>query len=189
MRTDLTFYAGRPVEDRYTPLPCGELDEIAELLNDGRLSGGAAILPLYEKALARWFGVRRAVAVNSGSSALHATLVTLGVRPGDEVLVPATAPIPTAMPILTCGATPIIVDTLPGSLALDTADVQRKLTSKTSAAISLPLWGYPVDDSAAAVLLAEAGVPLIEDACQAHGTQVAGRYTSAFHDLEVTRPL
>jgi len=92
------------------------------------------------------------------------------------VLVPATAPIATAMPILTCGATPVIVDTAPGSLALDPADVQAKLTPTTKAAISLPLWGYPTDDTATAALLATAGVPLIEDACQAHGTKLRDRY-------------
>lgn len=176
MTTEITYNAGNPVDDRYAPLACGELDEIAEVLADGRLSGGALVLSIYEKALAGWFGVRRAVAVNSGTSALHATLVALGVGVGDEVLVPATAPIPTAMPILTCGAVPVIVDTAPGSLALEPADVSRKLTPKTKAAISLPLWGYPADDTAVASLLASAKVPLIEDACQAHGTKVHGRY-------------
>jgi dTDP-4-amino-4,6-dideoxygalactose transaminase len=176
MTTDIVFDATHPVDDRYTPPACGELDEIADVLADGRLSGGALVLPIYEQALAAWFGVKRAVAVNSGSSALHATLVALGVRPGDEVLVPATAPLPTAMPILTCGATPVIVDTAPWSLALDPADVSAKLTPKTKAAITLPLWGYPADDTAAATLLAAAGVPIVEDACQAHGTKIRGRY-------------
>jgi dTDP-4-amino-4,6-dideoxygalactose transaminase len=90
--------------------------------------------------------------------------------------VPATAPLPTAMPILTCGATPVIVDTLPASLALDPTDVERKLTGRTRAAITLPLWGSPNDDHAAAAILADAGVPVVEDACQAHGTTADGRY-------------
>src|SRR6266568_162617 len=181
MTTEIAFSTQRPVDDRYAPPAAGELDEIAEVLTDGRLSGGALVLPVYEQDLATWFGVNRAVAVNSGSSALHATLISLGVRASDEVLVPATAPIATAMPILTCGATPVIVDTAPGSLAMDPADVQAKLTPKTKAAISLPLWGYPADDTAAAALLAAAGVSLIEDVCQAHGTKVRGRYAGAGH--------
>jgi dTDP-4-amino-4,6-dideoxygalactose transaminase len=181
MATDLAYDATRPVTDRYTPPVCGELAEIAEVLADGRLSGGALILPVYEQAIAAWFGVKRAVAVNSGTSALHATLAALGVRPGDEVLVPATAPIATAMPILTCGATPVIVDTAAGSLALDAGDVSAKLTPKTKAAVTLPLWGYPADDSAAATVLAAAGVPVLEDACQAHGTKVRGRYAGTRH--------
>ncbi|WP_131746336.1 DegT/DnrJ/EryC1/StrS family aminotransferase [Frankia sp. Cppng1_Ct_nod] len=175
------FDAAHPVDDRYTPPACGELDEITGVLADGRLSGGAPVLPIYEKALAGWFGVQRAVAVNSGTSALHATLIALGVRPGDEVLVPATAPLPTAMPILTCGATPVIVDTAAGSLTLDPTDVAAKLTARTKAAITLPLWGYPADDTTTAGLLTAAGIPIIEDACQAHGTKVRGRYAGTRH--------
>jgi perosamine synthetase len=174
--TEISFDADYPVPDRYTPPPGGELDAIAEVLSDGRLSGGAPVVAFYEQALARWFRVARAIAVNSGTSALHATLTALEVKPGTEVLVPATAPLPTAMPILTCGATPVIVDTLPRSLALDPADVERKLSGRTRAAITLPLWGYPNDDHAAVAVLAEAGVPVVEDACQAHGTTVGGRY-------------
>ena len=176
MTTEALHTAAHPVDDRYVPPPCGELDEIQTLLADGRLSGGAPILPTCETALARYFGAARAIAVNSGSSALHAALACLDVRAGTEVLVPATAPLPTAMPILTCGATPVIVDTLPGSLALDPDDVARKMTARTRAAITLPLWGYPADDSTAANLLARAGITIIEDACQAHGTRIRGRY-------------
>jgi dTDP-4-amino-4,6-dideoxygalactose transaminase len=174
--TVATFDAAHPVDDRYPAPACSELDEIQAVFADGRLSGGAPVLSVYEQALAGWFGVKRAVAVNSGSSALHATLVALDVRPGTEVLVPATAPLPTAMPILTCGATPVIVDTLPGSLALDPADIEAKLTPRTRAAITLPLWGYPADNHAAEALLAGARVPVVEDACQAHGTRVRGHY-------------
>ncbi len=176
MTAELIFTATNPVDDRYNPPACGELDEVAALLADGRLSGGAPVLAAYEQALAAWFGVARAAAVNSGSSALHATLTALGVKPGTEVLVPATAPLPTAMPILTCGATPVIADTLPNSLALDPADAERKLTPRTRAAITLPLWGYPNIDHEAMRLLDDAGIAVIEDACQAHGTKIHGRY-------------
>jgi perosamine synthetase len=179
--TDPPFTAANPVSDRFAPPPCGELDGIADVLLGGQLSGGAQILQLYERALADWFGVRHAIAVNSGTSALHAVLTALGVGPGDEVLVPATAPLPTAMPVLTCGATPVIVDTAPWSLALDPGDVQRKLTRRTRVAMSLPLWGYPCDDTPAAELLASAGVAVIDDACQAHGTTIAGRYAGTGH--------
>src|SRR5438093_1618114 len=118
MTTDLAYDTANPVDDRYAPPDCGELAAFGEILLGGRLSGGAPVLAEYEHALARWFGATCAVAVNSGSSALHATLVALDVKPGTDVLVPATAPLPTAMPILTCGATPVIVDTLPGTLGL-----------------------------------------------------------------------
>jgi perosamine synthetase len=181
MTSSQPFDAMHPIDDRYAPPAYGELAAITDVLADGRLSGGAPVLAAYEQALANWFGVSRAVAVNSGTSALHATLISLGVHPGDEVLVPATAPIATAMPILTCGAVPVIVDTAPGSLALDARDVSLKLSPKTKAALTLPLWGYPADDTAAAAVLAAAGVPVVEDACQAHGTRIRGRHAGTQH--------
>ncbi|MGC4885681.1 DegT/DnrJ/EryC1/StrS family aminotransferase [Micromonospora sp. DT227] len=170
------FTAESPVEDRYGPPLSGELAELERVLASGRLSGGAAVVADYERALAGWFGVTRAIAVSSGSSALHAALVAAGVKPGDEVLLPATAPLPTAMPILTCGAIPVIVDVVPVGLAMDPADVAAKVTGRTAAAVSLPLWGYPADDRPAKEVLDAAEIPLIEDACQAHGTRVDGRY-------------
>ncbi len=176
MKNDAPIDSARLIDDRYTPPDCGELDGLTQVLSDGRLSGGAPVIQAYEQAIAAWFSVSRAIAVNSGSSALHATLVALDVRSGTEVMVPATAPLPTAMPILTCGATPVIVDTLPDSLALDPSDVERKLTARTRAAIVLPLWGYPNDETQTMRLLAQAHVQVIEDACQAHGTQVRGQY-------------
>lgn len=176
MTITTSFSQQNPVDDRYLVPSCGELDEIAEVFEDGRLSGGGAILPEYERALSQWFGVRRAVAVNSGTSALHASLIAVGVRPGDEVLVPATATLPTAMPVLTCGAVPVIVDVQPGGLGLDAGDVAAKITDRTKAALTLPLWGYPHDSTEAAALLAQAGIPIVEDACQAHGTRTGGRY-------------
>lgn len=180
MTTDLHdragFDAGHPVNDRYTPAEAGELAALADLLDGGMLSGGAPVIGAYETALRDFFDVRHAVAVNSGSSALHAALVAVGVAAGTEVIVPAVAPIPTALPILTCGATPVIVDVLPGSLALNPDDVRRTLTTRTKAALTVPLWGYPTDDTDARTLLADAGVPVIEDAAQAHGTRTGGRY-------------
>lgn len=165
----------RAVPDRYAPPPAGELPALQAALSGGVLSGGAHVVTDYEAALAGRFGAAHAIAVNSGSSALHAVLHVLGARPGTEVIVPATAPLPTAFPILTTGATPVIVDVATGTLGLDPSDVTRKLTTRTVAAVSLPLWGYPAAVAPAGQILADAGVPVIEDAAQAHGTLIGGQ--------------
>jgi len=177
MRADPVRYTeSRPVPDRYAPPAKDEAAAIEGVLAGGILSGGAQVVADYEAALAAWFGVAHAIAVNSGTSALHTVLHLLGARPGAEVMVPATAPLPTAFPILTTGATPVIVDVTEGALGLDPGDVARKLTARTVAALSLPLWGYPAAITPAERMLAQAGVPIIEDAAQAHGTRIGGRY-------------
>ena len=115
-----------------------------------------------------------AVAVNSGSSALYAVLAALGARPGRSVALPSFAPLPTVLPVLALGATPILVDNLPGSLAIDADDLAGKLRPDTAAVISVPLWGYPADTAHLDAVLAAHGARLIEDAAQAHGTISAG---------------
>lgn len=168
------FTESHPAPDRYAPPLRDEPAAISAVLTGGMLSGGAQVVADYEAALAARFGVAHAIAVNSGSSALHAVLHVLGAQPGSEVLVPATASLPTAFPILSAGATPVITDVAAGGLGLDPQDVARKITSRTVAAISLPLWGYPAAVTPAAQVLANAGIPLVEDAAQAHGTRIAG---------------
>jgi perosamine synthetase len=170
------FTQSHPAPDRYAPPVRDEAAAIGAVLAGGMLSGGAQVVTDYESALAARFGVAHAIAVNSGSSALHAVLHVLGARPGTEVLVPATASLPTAFPILSAGATPVITDVAAEGLGLDPQDVARKLTSRTVAAISLPLWGYPAAVTPAAQVLAEGGIPVVEDAAQAHGTLIGGRH-------------
>lgn len=74
-------------DDRYTPAESGELTTLAGVLDHGQLSGGAPAIAEYEQALRDFFGAAHAVAVNSGSSALHAALVACGAGPGTEVIV------------------------------------------------------------------------------------------------------
>lgn len=166
-----------PIDDRYAPALAGEIDALARTLSGGVLSGGAPVIAEYENALAERFGARYAIAVNSGSSALYATLAALGAGPGRSVALPAFAPLPTLLPILALGAQPIIVDNLPGSLALSASDLAAKLREDTVAAISVPLWGYPADThtSDMAGFLQANDVELIEDVAQAHGTLIEGQ--------------
>ena len=176
MRAEPACYnESRPVPDRYAPPPGDEAPAIDDVLAGGVLSGGAQVVADYEAALAARFGTAYAIAVNSGSSALHAILHMLGARPGTEVMVPATAPLPTAFPILTTGAEPVIVDVAEGALGLDPDDIARKLTTRTVAALSLPLWGYPAAVTPAGQILTQVGIPIVEDAAQAHGTLIGGR--------------
>ncbi|MFC0532060.1 DegT/DnrJ/EryC1/StrS family aminotransferase [Phytohabitans kaempferiae] len=150
---------------------------IRAVLDTRDLSGTASVVADYETALADWFGTNHAVACSSGTAALHLALLALDVGAGDEVIVAATAPVMTAMPILAIGATPIFADTATAtSFALDLDDVATKITARTRAVIAVPMWGYPADGPDLANACHGWGIPLIEDAAQAHGTLVAGRY-------------
>jgi len=93
------------------------------------------------------------------------------------VIVPATAPAMTALPVLAVGAVPVFADVAhPATFALDVADVAGKFTPRTKAVIAVPMWGYPADGPELARACCDWGVPLVEDAAQAHGTSLSGRY-------------
>lgn len=167
-----------PVIDiKYVQIGHDELEAVRDTLVTADLSGNADVVGHYEQELANWFGARFAVACSSGTAAVHLALLALGVGPGAEVIVPATAPTMTALPVLALGAVPVFADVAhPATFALDLADVAGKLTPHTRAVIAVPMWGYPADGPELAQACRDWSVPLIEDAAQAHGTSLCGRY-------------
>jgi len=172
------------LDDPTAPQPA-ELPLLAETLATGRLSGGAPIIERYEKALAEQFGVPYALAVSSGSAALHAALATVGARDGKKVLVPAVAPLPSILPILAARAVPVFVDTKPDRLEFDAIDLQRCLENETGirALLTVSLWGYPFDVRPVRDILQDHTIATIEDASHAHGSLLAGRQIGSDADL------
>jgi perosamine synthetase len=132
-------------------------------------SGGPAAGQL-EHDLAEVFDVPHAVAVASGTAALHAALSACGIRPGDEVLVPALTVVMTVAPLSALGAVPVFTDSDPATLDLDYDDAARKVTSRTRAIIPVHLWGRMGDPAALTAFASGHGLTVIEDAAQAAGT-------------------
>ena len=129
----------------------------------------------FETAFAKYCGVQHCVALNSGTSALHVALLALNVGPGDEVIVPAMSFIATAWPILYVGATPVFVDVDPRRHTLDPSRLAGAITKRTKAIIPVHLYGQCADMQPILDLAARHGVPVIEDAAQAHGATYQGR--------------
>ncbi|NTJ66362.1 hypothetical protein G6M50_26490 [Agrobacterium rhizogenes] len=165
----------QPIIDKFLSRSDNDLPKLSKLLSDGQLSGTAEVVAEYELALAQTFGVRRAVAVSSGSTAIQAALSAIDAKAGDEVLVPATAPLPSVFPITANGLIPIAVDVTEGSVGFDPEDLERKISSRTCAALAVPLWGYPQDLRRIRSILDATGIPLIEDAAHAHGARSNGK--------------
>ena len=94
------------------------------------------------------------------------------VSPGDEVLVPAAAVLPSLFPISVIGAKPVPVDVEPDSLGFDPHDLEGKISPRTKAALIVPLWGYPIDYAQTLAMLERHNIPLIEDAAHAHGARI-----------------
>jgi dTDP-4-amino-4,6-dideoxygalactose transaminase len=129
----------------------------------------------FEREFAAYCGTRHAVAVNTGTSALHLALLTLGVGPGDEVITTPFTFVATVAAIRYTGARPVLVDVEPETLNLDPEKVERAITRKTRAILPVHLYGQMAEMDALLEISARRRVPLIEDACQAHGAEYHGR--------------
>jgi len=149
-----------------------ELAAIGEVLESGQLTMGPRV-PAFEELVARACEVEHAVAVSSGTAAIHLALLALGVGPGDEVIVPAYTFPATANVVELCGAHAVLVDVDPETFDTTPALVAAAVTPRTKAVLAVHLFGRPLDwDGLAAAV---SGVALVEDAAGALGARHQGR--------------
>lgn len=151
-----------------------ERDLVLAVLESTRLSQGEMVAA-FEHAFARWVGVEQAVACCNGTAALHLALLGLGVRPGDEVIVPALTFVATANAVRYCGATPVFVDVEPRHWCIDPEQVAARITKRTRGIIPVHLYGHPADMRPLRDLADQYGLWLLEDAAEAHGARYAGQ--------------
>lgn len=133
----------------------------------------------FENAFAEYCEAAYCVGVNSGTDALTLALVALGVGPGDEVILPANTYVASAESVCHAGATPVLVDALDTTKSIDPKQVAERIGPHTRAIVAVHLFGNPAPMDELEGLAASAGVPLVEDASQAHGARYRGRRTGS----------
>ncbi|MET0501605.1 MAG: aminotransferase class I/II-fold pyridoxal phosphate-dependent enzyme, partial [Candidatus Binatia bacterium] len=148
---------------------------LSECVRTGWVSSQGRFVGEFENAFASYCGVKYGVATASGTSALHLALACLDIGPGDEVIVPTLSFIGTANPVTYCGATPVFVDSVPDTWNLDPVAVKRAITRRTRAIIVVHLYGHAAHMDEILALAHRHGIPVIEDACEAHGGEYRGR--------------
>ena len=159
-----------------------EQDAVQEVLASGWLTTGPKALE-FERQFAEYIGCERALAVNSGTAALHLALDAIGLRAGDEVLVPSYTFTATAEVVTYFGARPVLCDSLEGGFNLDPADVERRVTEKTRAIIPVHIAGEACDLDALQAISARHGLRMIEDAAHALPTTYRGRRIGTISDM------
>jgi UDP-4-amino-4,6-dideoxy-N-acetyl-beta-L-altrosamine transaminase len=150
---------------------CIEPDDMAAVLavlRSSRLTCGQAV-GAFEAAVAEYVGAGHAVAVSSGTAALHAAMAALGIGPGDEVVIPAITFAATANCVLYQNARPVVVDVNPDTLLVDPAAVAAAITPRTKAVIAVDYAGQPCDYIALEDLCRARGLTLVADACHSLG--------------------
>jgi len=137
----------------------------------------------FERKFAAYCGAREAVAMNSGTSALHLALLALGVGPGDEVIAPAMTFVATVAAIRYAGATPVLADIDPVTWNIDPAAVRRVVTSRTKAIMPVHLHGRMADMDAIMDIAWHHRLAVVEDAAQAHGAEWRGNSAGTIGDI------
>ncbi|MGM0574416.1 MAG: DegT/DnrJ/EryC1/StrS family aminotransferase [Myxococcota bacterium] len=190
---------GRPGQSAIAiPLACPNFsridpDTLLSVLASGWATNGPEVRT-FEEEFAAYQGVDEAVAVSSGSAALHLALLASGVGPGDEVITSATTYVATCNAIVHCGAKPILVDVEPGTLLMDAEQAGAAVTGRTRAIIAVHFAGQPVDVTAFEELRDEHGLALIHDlahAAETHyeGASVASRGDACCYSFYATKNL
>jgi perosamine synthetase len=161
-----------------------DIQAVCDVLRTSRLSLGPK-LEEFEHAIAAYVGVSDAVAVNSGTSALHLCLRAFGIGDGDEVIVPSFAFIAVANAVRHERATPIFVDIEPDTLNLDPRQIEAAITFRTKAIIVVHTFGCPANLEAIFDIARLHDLRVIEDACEAIGGQYTGRMVGSLGDVGI----
>jgi dTDP-4-amino-4,6-dideoxygalactose transaminase len=158
------------------------MSAVGHVLDTGQFVLGEEVSK-FENEFAAYVGAKHAIALNTGTSGLHLALLAAGVGPGDEVITVPFTFVATAAAIRYTGATPVFVDIDLASYTMDPAQVERAITPKTKAICPVHLYGQAADLDPILEIAKRHGLKVIEDACQAHGTEYKGRRVGAIGDL------
>jgi perosamine synthetase len=196
--TQLALHGGAPVRAELLPYGRHQIDEddvaaVARALRSDALTSGAAVED-FEEAIARAVEAEHAVAVSSGTAALHAAMFAIGIGPGDEVIVPPITFAATANAVVYQGGTPVFADVHPDTLLIDPLAAAAKMTPRTRAIIAVDYAGQPCDYAALRAAIADRRssdrqlpdrpIALVADACHAIGARDdRGRAVGTIADL------
>jgi perosamine synthetase len=158
-----------------------ERQAVLDVLESTNLSFGPKLTE-FERAMAKYTGVRHAVAVNSGTSALQLIVRSLGIGPGDEVITTPFSFIASSNCIVVEGAKPVFVDIDAATYNLDVARVEAAITSRTKAILAVDVFGRCADWKSLRKIADRHGLALIEDSCEAIGAESNGRRAGSFAD-------
>jgi len=162
-----------------------EIDAVVKVLKSGILTQGVGAGPMvtaFENAFSKYAKAKHAVAVSTGTGALHCALTAVGVKQGDEVILPSFTFVATAEVVVFNRAKPVFVDIDPETYTIVPDRVEKAITKKTKAIMPVDLYGMPADMKPIREIAEKHGLKIVEDAAQAHGATYLGKPPGAFAD-------
>ena len=164
-----------------------EKKEILKVLDEGiltspALEGGKRVRE-FESLLRSYLNIKHVIAVNSGTSALLAALLALGLKEGDEVLLPSFTFVASANSVVAAGGTPVFVDINKADYTIDIKDLATKITNRTRAIMPVHLYGHPADLDEIFEIAKSDSIQIVEDACQSLGSEYRKRQTGTIGSM------
>src|SRR5918911_4158662 len=156
-----------------------DIKAVVEVLRSGRLACGPKAIE-FEQLIADYVGVKHAIAVSSGTAALHLVVKALGIGPGDEVLVPSFTFAASVNAFLYESALPVFVDLEPGTYQMDIEDLEHKISPRTKAIMAVDIFGHPAEWDGILRIADDYGLKVIDDSCEALGAEYKGRKVGWF---------
>ena len=148
-----------------------ELEYVTECVRTGWVSSAGRFIEEFERKWAAYCGRKYGVAVSNGTAALQVAVAALGLRPGDEVIMPTFTIISCALAVVYAGGVPVLVDSDPRVWTLDVNQIARKITPRTKAIMPVHIYGHPADMGPILKLADSNNLAVIEDAAEAHGAE------------------
>lgn len=164
-------------------IPANTQSYFTECVKSGWFSAEGPYVKQFEAAMAKYVGVKYAVAVNSGTTALHLALVALGIGKGDEVILPASTIASCYFAIWYTGATAVPVDVDSETFTISPSEIKKHISPKTKAIMAVHLFGHPCDMDAIQKIAHKHSLYVIEDAAEAHGATYKKQKAGSFGDL------
>lgn len=151
-----------------------EAKYLKECIDTGWISSEGPFVKKFEEVFANFCQVKYGVSCTNGTTALHLALLALGVKSGDEVIMPTFTMIATAYAAVYLGAKPVLVDACPNTWNMATAQIADKITKKTKVILPVHIYGHPVDMQDIWDITKKKNIKILEDAAEAHGAQYKG---------------
>jgi perosamine synthetase len=185
----LAIKGGKPV--RSSILPYGhqwieeeDIASVVEVLNSDWITQGPKVEE-FERNVAAYCGVRYAVAVSSGTAALHAAYSVAGISKGDEAITTPITFAATANAVVYCGGKPVFADMREDTLNIDVAEIKKRLSPRTKAILPVDFAGHPADLDEIKAIAKERKLIVIEDACHALGAEYKGKRIGSLSDMTI----
>ena len=160
-----------------------DISAVARALREREISGKGRYVRAFEQAFARWLGAGSAVATTNGTTALHLALASLGIKQGDEVIIPAFSMAAIPFAVAYTGATSVLVDSDRATWNIDPRGIEEKITKRSKAIVVMHTYGNPADLDPILEVARKHGLRVVEDAAEAHGAEYKGRKVGTLGDV------